>query len=202
MIQEEIRKLTAYGILTGLVPEEDEIYTVNSLLALFGEDAIEDAGEPVQVCETDLEGILQKMLDYAYEAGMMEENTVAYRDLMDTKIMSTLLPRPSEVIRRFYELYRESPQKATDDYYKFSCASASSFLINVVFPAPKKPDTISIFVIFIPSFQTICTIPQRSYICKTTFLPVAPLLSYHYNDLNFISQICSFHCSSLKPGQI
>lgn len=123
MIQEEIRKLTAYGILTGLVPEEDEIYTVNSLLALFGEDAIEDAGEPVQVCETDLEGILQKMLDYAYEAGMMEENTVAYRDLMDTKIMSTLLPRPSEVIRRFYELYRESPQKATDDYYKFSCDS-------------------------------------------------------------------------------
>ena len=123
MIQEEIRKLTAYGILTGLVPKEDEIYTVNSLLALFGEDEIEDAAEPVQVCETDLEGILQRMLDHAYEAGMMEENTVAYRDLMDTKIMSTLLPRPSEVIRRFYELYKESPQKATDYYYKFSCDS-------------------------------------------------------------------------------
>lgn len=123
MIQEEIRKLTVYGILTGLVPKEDEIYTVNSLLALFGEDEIEDAAEPVQVCETDLEGILQRMLDHAYEAGMMEENTVAYRDLMDTKIMSTLLPRPSEVIRRFYELYKESPQKATDYYYKFSCDS-------------------------------------------------------------------------------
>ncbi len=123
MIQEEIRKLTAYGILTGLVPKEDEIYTVNSLLALFGEDEIEDAAEPVQVCETDLEGILQRMLDHAYEVGMMEENTVAYRDLMDTKIMSTLLPRPSEVIRRFYELYKESPQKATDYYYKFSCDS-------------------------------------------------------------------------------
>ena len=37
--------------------------------------------------------------------------------------MSTLLLRPSEVIRRFYELYKESPQKATDYYYKFSCDS-------------------------------------------------------------------------------
>ena len=35
----------------------------------------------------------------------------------------TLLPRPSEVIRRFYAFYKESPQKATDFYYKFSCDS-------------------------------------------------------------------------------
>ncbi len=123
MIQEEIRKLTAYGVLTGLVPKEDEIYTVNRLLELFGEEEIEDAKEPVQVSEAELEDILGRMLDYAYEAGLMEENGVVYRDLFDTKIMSTLLPRPSEVIRRFYALYKESPQKATDFYYKFSCDS-------------------------------------------------------------------------------
>ncbi|MDE7403737.1 MAG: galactose-1-phosphate uridylyltransferase, partial [Lachnospiraceae bacterium] len=123
MIQEEIRKLTAYGVLTGLVPKEDEIYTVNRLLELFGEEEIEDAKEPVQVSEADLEDILGRMLDYAYEAGLMEENGVVYRDLFDTKIMSILLPRPSEVIRRFYALYKESPQEATDFYYKFSCDS-------------------------------------------------------------------------------
>lgn len=122
MIQEEIKKLTAYGILTGLVPEEDKVYTVNRLLELFGEDEIED-GESVQVSEEDLEGILQRMLDYAYEAGLIAENGVVYRDLFDTKIMSTLLPRPSEVIRRFYGLYKENPQRATDYYYKFSCDS-------------------------------------------------------------------------------
>lgn len=123
MIQEEIRKLTAYGVLTGLVPKEDEIYTINRLLELFGEEEIEDAKEPMQVSEADLEDILGRMLDYAYEAGLMEENGVVYRDLFDTKIMSTLLPRPSEVIRIFYEFYKESPQKATDFYYKFSCDS-------------------------------------------------------------------------------
>ena len=69
----------------------------------------------------DLEAILSAMLDYAYEAGLMEENSVVYRDLFDTKIMSVLLPRPSEVIRKFRELYKEDPGKATDYYYKFSC---------------------------------------------------------------------------------
>ncbi len=123
MIQEDIRKLTAYGILTGLVPKEDEIYTVNRLLELFHLEEIEEVKEPVQVALEDLEGILGRMLDYAYEAGLMSENSVVYRDLFDTKIMSMLLPRPSEVIRKFRELYKESPEKATDFYYKLSCDS-------------------------------------------------------------------------------
>lgn len=123
MIQEEIRKLTAYGVLTGLTPEEDRIYTINRLLELFELEELTDEEEPVQVCVEDLEGILRRMLDYAFEVGLIKENSVVYRDLFDTKMMSVLLPRPSEVIRRFWKLYQESPQKATDFYYKFSCDS-------------------------------------------------------------------------------
>ncbi len=123
MIQELIRKLTAYGILTGLVPKEDEVYTINRLLELFGLEELEDASQPVDVSMEELPEILEGMLDYAYETGLMEENGVVYRDLFDTKIMSVLLPRPSEVIRKFEELYRESPRQATDFYYKFSSDS-------------------------------------------------------------------------------
>ncbi len=123
MIQELIRKLTAYGILTGLVPKEDQIYTINRLLELFGLEELEDASQPVDVSMEELPEILEGMLDYAYETGLMEENGVVYRDLFDTKIMSVLLPRPSEVIRKFEELYRESPRQATDFYYKFSSDS-------------------------------------------------------------------------------
>lgn len=123
MIQEYIRKLTAYGMMTGLVPREDEIYTVNRLMELFALEEIEDVTEPVTVREEELSEILGGMLDYAYEAGLMTENGVVYRDLFDTKIMSMLLPRPSEVIRRFQELYEKSPREATDFYYKFSCDS-------------------------------------------------------------------------------
>ena len=34
----DIRKLVNYGIRKGLVPREDEIFTVNQLLELFGLD--------------------------------------------------------------------------------------------------------------------------------------------------------------------
>ena len=126
MIQTEIRKLVQYGLLTGLVPEEDKIYTTNRLLEIFALEELQDLDEDAlaEVENTgveDLETILSAMLDYAFEAGLMEENSVVYRDLFDTKIMSVLLPRPSEVIRKFRELYKEDPGKATDYYYKFSC---------------------------------------------------------------------------------
>ena len=42
MIQTEIRKLVQYGLLTGLVPEEDKIYTINRLLELFGMEELQD----------------------------------------------------------------------------------------------------------------------------------------------------------------
>ncbi|MGN1179604.1 MAG: UDP-glucose--hexose-1-phosphate uridylyltransferase [Suilimivivens sp.] len=128
MIQTDIRKLVQYGLKTGLVPEEDKIYTTNRLLELFSLEELEDLDEAelAEIENTgveDLETILSDMLDYAYEAGLMEENSVVYRDLFDTKIMSMLLPRPSEVIRKFRELYREDPNRATDFYYKLSCDS-------------------------------------------------------------------------------
>lgn len=120
-IQTQIRRLAAYGLLTGLVPQEDYIYTVNRLLELFALDEIADMDEKICVTVDDLEDILEHMLDYAYEAGLMEENSVVYRDLFDTKIMSILTARPSEIISHFRMLYQESPQKATDYFYKLSC---------------------------------------------------------------------------------
>ncbi|MGN0331009.1 MAG: UDP-glucose--hexose-1-phosphate uridylyltransferase [Kineothrix sp.] len=120
MIQQDIRKLAAYGLKTGLIEKEDEIYTVNRLLELFELDEAEETEGAADADGEELEDILARMLDYAYEKGIMAEDGVVSRDLFDTKIMSVLVPRPSEVIRRFRELYRQDPVKATDYYYKFS----------------------------------------------------------------------------------
>ena len=120
MILDAIRKLTQYGVQTGLIEEEDRIYTTNRLLELF---ELDDAGEndtPVTVRTQELEEILAQMLDYAYEKGLLCENDVVHRDLFDTKIMGLLTPRPSEVIKKFHALYEKSPQAATDYYYKLS----------------------------------------------------------------------------------
>lgn len=128
MVQEAIRRLVVYGLKTGLVPEEDKIYTTNRLLELFELDELTDVDEQKEkeIEKTDVEGlesILSELMDYAYEKGILKENGVVYRDLFDTKIMSVLMPRPSEVIRTFKEYYEQDPQKATDYYYKLSCDS-------------------------------------------------------------------------------
>lgn len=123
-IQTDIRKLVAYGVSAGLVPTEDIVFTTNRLLELFGLDELEETDKSVTMDASELEAVLGRMCDYAYEKGLMAENTVTYRDLFDTKIMSMLMPRPSEVIHKFRELYeKESPEAATDYYYSLSCDS-------------------------------------------------------------------------------
>ena len=115
---ENVKRLVQYGIESGLVPEEERIYTTNQLLELFGE---EEYTEPeTEFKDVDLEEVLEELLDYAVEKGVLKENSVVYRDLFDTKIMSCLVGRPSEIIRRFHEEYENSPEAATDFFYKFS----------------------------------------------------------------------------------
>ena len=116
MICKNIKQLVNYGLKNNLLEKEDEIFTVNQLLELFQLDEMEEVEAP----EAELEDILKEMLDYAAANGLMEDD-ITHRDLFDTKIMSKLLPRPSEVIRKFWQLYKEeSPKAATDYYYKFS----------------------------------------------------------------------------------
>ncbi len=132
MITEKILALTEYGLATGLIEPADRIYTINRLLELFGLEEPEDTAawdenaRPMtqQEAEDALEGILGGMLDYAAEKGLIPENTVTYRDLFDTKIMSLLVPRPGEVRRMFYGLYNHNaPVAATDYFYKLCCDS-------------------------------------------------------------------------------
>ena len=120
-------------MVTGLVPKEDERFTINRLLELFElEELDEDAVTAYQSrtpmsreeAEESLEELLNRLLDYAYEKGILKENSVVYRDLFDTKIMGMLMPRPGEVITKFRGLYNhQSAQAATDYFYKLSCDS-------------------------------------------------------------------------------
>ena len=125
MIQDKIRELVQYGLLTGLVSAEDEIYTTNRLLELFQiEDYPYGFGEKIEQTEEEavkrLPDLLTEMMDYAVENGILQEDGIVYRDLFDTKIMSCLVGRPSEIIRRFHEEYEKSPEAATDFFYKVS----------------------------------------------------------------------------------
>ena len=117
MVYEAIKKLVTYGIETGLISEEEKIYSTNLILDVLKLDDYEEPEENYKGVE--LQSVLKELLDYAVEKGLIEDSVV-YRDLFDTRLMNCLMPRPSQVIKTFKEKYAVSPKEATDYYYKLS----------------------------------------------------------------------------------
>lgn len=118
MIYNAIDRLVKYGLDKGLIAQEDAIYARNQILEAMHMDEYEEP--KTEEGDGDLEAILKELLDYAHETGVLENDSVVYRDLFDTKLMNCLMPRPSEVVREFWKRYENSPQEATDFYYKLS----------------------------------------------------------------------------------
>ena len=117
MIYESIKKIVTYALESGLIEKEDTVYMTNRVLELLSLDEYEEPAE--SYTEVDLEATLKEILDFAVEKGIIAADTTS-RDLFDTKLMSIFVPAPSQVIKTFNALYEESPEKATDFYYKFS----------------------------------------------------------------------------------
>ncbi len=116
MINKAIGELLLYAEKHELIEKCDRVWAANRLLDALG---LSDWEEPAEVCERPLEEILGELLDYAVEKGIIEDGVVS-RDLFDTELMGRLTPRPSCVRKEFAAKYAESPDKATDWYYRFS----------------------------------------------------------------------------------
>ena len=131
-VQQAVADLVGYALVAGLIEKEDVIYSINCILKEMELDAYEGTEEDaLSFAETldaekiadgsVLEGILDILTEDAVSRGLTGGDSVVFRDLFDTRLMGVLTPRPGEVIRRFRELYIESPKKATNAYYAFSC---------------------------------------------------------------------------------
>ncbi len=111
-----IAALADYAIAKGLAASDDRAYLINGLLGVFD---LHEYAEPEEKLELPLEELLAALLDYAVENGILEDNSVVRRDLLDTELMGKLIPRPSEINAKFFELYKASPKAATDWFYRF-----------------------------------------------------------------------------------
>ena len=118
MINKRIAQLINYGITRGLIEPEDQYWARNGILAVLGLDSYQQP-EELPEYEAPLEEILKDLLDDAEARGVIPGG-ITSRDLMDTKLMAFLTPRPSQVIEKFWDQYRISPQMATEWYYDFS----------------------------------------------------------------------------------
>ena len=111
-----VLRLVDYALEKGLIEENETTWAVNALLETLHSDALPN----VEVSDdAPLHETLDALCHDAYARGAMAEDSVSYRDLLDTALMGRLTPRPSQVIHRFQALYEEDPVAATDWYYRF-----------------------------------------------------------------------------------
>lgn len=121
--QAAIERLLHYALEQGLIDWWDLEYSRNRLLELFSFDE-PYAGELAEETLTGPEQPLEVLIDYGFEIGLIPENTVTYRDLLDARIMGLIMPRPSETISAFRKMEAsQGIQVATDQFYKLSVAS-------------------------------------------------------------------------------
>ena len=121
-INYEISALLKYAVDNSLISECDRVYCANRIIALLGLDEFELV--PVE-CESPEypAPILDNILDWAYENGVLQGNSASYRDILDAEIMSVFIPHPSEVIREFNEKYAEDKKAASDYFYNLATKS-------------------------------------------------------------------------------
>ena len=104
-----ISELVSYGIENGLIDDDDKVYVINRLLELFGKMDFTWSKEQVRPVHL----ILEDMMAYAVEHGIMEDDTITTKDLFDTKVMGLITPMPSSVeqnLRRYMEKIQSKPQ--------------------------------------------------------------------------------------------
>jgi UDPglucose--hexose-1-phosphate uridylyltransferase len=118
-IDVQIERLLQYGLKKSLISKWDVDYTRNRILEVLRLDNVDTVEIEDENLDSPVE-ILEEILDWAAENDRIEENTVTYRDLFDTKIMGCFVARPSEIIRKFYEEYEnKGPETATKHFYQF-----------------------------------------------------------------------------------
>lgn len=109
-----VAALVRYAIRCHLITEDDVLFAENRLWELLQLDA----PAAIEAATDDLPTILQALTDDAVKRGLIDDGVVS-RDLFDTKLMGAITPFPHEVRSTFAALYAQSPEAATDWYYRF-----------------------------------------------------------------------------------
>lgn len=127
-IEASLERLVAYGVREGLLVMEDANLVRNQLIAClqledFHPERVTDTWEQLLAADSAIDEILKPLLDAAEEKGLLKVNTLGGRDLFDAQLMGCLMDRPSQINAAFRQAYEQSPQSATDYYYRLSLAS-------------------------------------------------------------------------------
>jgi UDPglucose--hexose-1-phosphate uridylyltransferase len=112
-----IQALLNRALSIELINPQDEIYARNQIMSLL--DLNDFTLEEIEKTEISIPDLLEELVDYAIVKGLIADLD-SEREILSSKIMNVLVPRPSEVNRLFYEKYNSNPVDATQFFYNLS----------------------------------------------------------------------------------
>ena len=119
-IFEEIKLLLAYGLKNDIIGKYDEIIARNEIIALLNLEEWKDTDISSKIIPEYPNEILENICNWAVENKIIED-TIAVRDLFDTKIMGKITPSATHVIDKFIKISNLGGiEKATNNYYEFA----------------------------------------------------------------------------------
>lgn len=118
-----IERLVRFAVDHLLIREEDIDYSRNMLMDLF-QFSEPFAGESDHTRQDSPQEMIDTLINYGFQIGLIPENSDTYRDLLDSKIMGLLMARPSEVVDMFQAtLEKQGIEAATQQFYQMNIDS-------------------------------------------------------------------------------
>lgn len=117
-INNEIKSLVDYAVRERLIENEDRVYAVNRILEVLQLESYTEGTDATKY--VSVEDILDKFRRWAVETKFVPNDSNEVLDLFDTKLMSVFVSKPSDFRKKYFELWEESPEKATEYYYHFA----------------------------------------------------------------------------------
>ncbi|MFH4917882.1 UDP-glucose--hexose-1-phosphate uridylyltransferase [Staphylococcus cohnii] len=114
-----VQLFVSHAIAHGDYEAEDAIYIQNRLLSILNASGIDDTTTSKFNSETTALEITQHWIQEAISSKCIDDALYS-KEIIEAQILDLITPRPSVLNQKFYELYQQSPKKATDYFYNIT----------------------------------------------------------------------------------
>ena len=120
----DVERLLRFGRKHKLIKDLDVLVARNTLLDLLALAAPSEAKPPKEDPETPA-ALLDEMVELAARKELFDGAVNQYRINFETRLMGALMPRESEVCKKFKKLYQKQGAKAATDWFYQLCVDTN-----------------------------------------------------------------------------
>lgn len=147
-VQNLMTQLVDEAVRQQLISPDDRVYAANRLLDRLQLDVKPLLDKPARP-DGSIPLLLQALTEDAVSRGVIED-LADLRDMLQADLMNVFLDKPSVVNSHFRSLFEQSPELATDWFYRVSQASnyiqTAQIAKNIVYQAPSQYGSLDITI--------------------------------------------------------